>query len=128
TQNPDQIIHLFADDTALSEQDEGGQLPYGATLVAEIYKAKKDDKGEVIESALGERLQGALAAVAVMQRREGADADYPEDARNDDWDFAIFKPNGEKLDKDLVACAACHAPLADRHHLFSYQHIVNAQP
>lgn len=124
TQNPDQIIRLFADPTALSGVDKNGQLPYGSTLVAEIYKAEKDAEGQVKESALGKRIRGKLALIAVMQRRQGSDADYPEGMRNNDWDFAAFKPDGSVANKDLNSCAACHAPLTEHRHLFSYQHLL----
>lgn len=124
TQNDDQVIRLFAPQSALDAAKSGGKIPNGTTLVAEIYKAKKDDKGEVIESDLGRRIRGKFAAVAVMQRGEGWSAKYPEELRTGDWDFAIFNPAGERLvKKDLNSCRSCHAPLKETQYLFSIEHM-----
>ena len=124
TQNDDQTIRLFAPKQALDAAKAGAELPDGTILVAEIYKAKKDDNGKVIESSLGRRIRGKFAAVAVMQKGKGWGEKYPDELRNGDWDFAIFSPQGERLvDKDLNACRACHAPLEDTQHLFSLEHM-----
>ena len=125
TQNDDQIIRLFAPKSALEAAKSGNSLPTGTVLVAEIYKAKKDADGEVIESSLGRRVRGKFAAVAVMQKEKGWGDKFPDELKNGDWDFAIFKPTGERLvKKDLNKCRACHAPLKETQHLFSLEHMV----
>jgi len=110
TQNPDQIIRLFANETAQAGPADDGKLPYGSQIVAEIYKAKKDDDGNVMVSSLGQRIQGDLALIAVMQREEGWGEQFPEGIRNGNWEMAAFKPDGSDAGKDLNACMACHAP------------------
>ncbi|MAY42025.1 cytochrome P460 family protein [uncultured Neptuniibacter sp.] len=127
TQNHDQYIRLYINDKGLSGIEENGQLPYGTVIIGEVYKAQKDQDGKVVTSSLGERLANKFALVAVMERREGAAKEYPKGLGNDDWDFAAFKPSGERASKDLTACAACHAPLTESHHLFSYDHIISEQ-
>jgi len=125
TQNPDQTIRLFTSKAALGAAKSGKKIPYGTVIVAEVYKAQKNDKGEVIKSGLGRRIRGKFAAVAVMQKGEGWGAKLPEKFRNGDWDFAIFKPTGERLvKKDLNKCRSCHAPLVESQHLFSLEHMV----
>jgi hypothetical protein len=124
TQNPDQIIHLYANEAAQAGPSDDGAFADGSILVGEIYAARKDADGNVIESSLGQRLRGNLAAIAVMEKREGWGADIPEELRNGDWDFAIFSPAGERLDRDLNACRACHAPLTDTDFVFSNEHLV----
>ena len=127
TQNADQYIRLYINDQGLSGTEESGQLPYGSKIVAEIYKVKKDADGKVLTTQLGQRIPTKLAALAVMERREGAAAEYPQGLGNDDWDFAVFKTTGERAKKDLTACAACHAPLTGTKHLFSYESIIAEQ-
>lgn len=122
-QNHDQIIRLFANEKAIDAARNGQELPNGSILVGEVYKAKKDDDGKVIESSLGRRVRGKLAAVAVMEKGEGWGDIFPENLRNGDWDFAIFSPDGKPLDKDLNTCRSCHAPLANTQHLFSLEHL-----
>ena len=122
-QNEDQIIHLFANDIAIEAAQAGKELPTGSVLVGEIYAARKDENGKVQKSSLGLRIRDKLAAVAVMQKGEGWGTAFPEGLRNGDWDFAIFSPDGKRLEKDLNACRQCHAPLADTQHLFSLEHM-----
>ena len=122
-QNEDQIIHLFANDTAIEAAQAGRELPNGSVLVGEIYAARKDENGKVQKSSLGLRIRDKLAAVAVMQKGENWGAAMPEDLRNGDWDFAIFSPDGTRLEKDLNACRQCHAPLTGTQHLFSLEHL-----
>jgi len=120
--NPDQTIRLFANDIAMQGPGADGKLPYGSIIVAEVYKAKKDAEGNVITSSLNRRIRDKFALIAVMKREKGFGDNFPDELKNDDWDFATFKPDGSVADKDLNACRACHAPLADTNHLFSYEH------
>ena len=53
TQNPDQIIRLFAPKAAMEAAKAGQELPDGTVLVAEVYKAKLDADGDAVESSLG---------------------------------------------------------------------------
>ncbi len=121
--NPDQTIRIYANDIAMQGPGEDGKLPYGAVLVAEVYKAKKDENNIVIVSSLNRRISGDLALIAVMQREKGFSDNLPEGLKNEDWDFAAFKPDGSVANKDLNECRACHAPLTETNHLFSYEHL-----
>ena len=126
TQNDDQIIRLFAPKGALDAAKSGTQLPDGTVIVGEIYKAKKNASGEVVESALGRRVRGKFAAIAVMEKRKGWGDKFPAELKNGDWDFAIFSTEGKRLvKKDLNSCRSCHAPLTDTQHLFSLEHMKN---
>jgi len=124
TQNDDQIIRLFTTQAALDAAKAGGELPYGTVIVAEVYKAKKDADGEVIESSLGRRIRDKFAAVAVMQKEKGWGAKFTAEHKNGDWDFAIFNPKGDRLvKKDLNSCRKCHAPHKETQHLYSLEHM-----
>ncbi|OED36423.1 hypothetical protein AB833_27825 [Chromatiales bacterium (ex Bugula neritina AB1)] len=124
TQNPDQVIRLFANDIAMQGPGEDGKLPYGSILVAEVYKARLDSEGAVVTSSLGRRIKDKFALVAVMQRGEGWGEQYAEGIRNGNWEMAAFKPDGSKANKDINACLACHAPLTESNFVFSYDHLV----
>lgn len=125
-QNPDQVIRLFANDVAMAGPDGDGRLAYGSILVAEVYKARKDEDGNVIESELGRRIRDDMVLIAVMQREKGWGEGLPENLANEDWDFAAFKPDGTIAKKDINACRECHAPLKDKHHVFSFEHLIPA--
>lgn len=124
TQNPDQLIRLFGNDKALQGAGADGALPHGSVLVAEIYAARKNADGNVVTSELGRRIKGRMAAIAVMEKQPGWSEGRPAGLHTGDWDFAVFSPAGERLNKDLNACRACHAPLGERDFLFSYEHLV----
>lgn len=123
TQNPDQVIRLFANDIAAKGPGPDGKFAEGSVLIAEVYKAKKDADGEVIESALDRRVRDKFALIAVMEKRAGWGDGFPEELRNGDWDFATFKPDGSPAKKDLNNCRACHAPLGEMDHVFSIEHL-----
>lgn len=123
TQNDDQIIRLFANDIAIKGLRETGAFPDGSVLVGEIYKARKNAAGEVIETDLGRRVRDKLAVIAVMEKRKGFGDRLAPEFKNGDWDFAAFKPDGSAAGKDLNQCRACHAPLAGQQHVFSIDHL-----
>ena len=120
--NDGQTIRIYANDIAVEGMKRDGKFPYGSVLTAEVYKAKKDKDGKVIESTLGRRLEGKLAVVAVMEKIKGAGEKWKGDLNNGDWDFATFKPDGTVAKKDLAKCAACHVPLKDTQNVFSIEH------
>ncbi|MCH9674162.1 MAG: cytochrome P460 family protein [Gammaproteobacteria bacterium] len=122
-QNPDQTIRLFANDIAMQGVRANGEFPDGSILVAEVYKAKKAADGKVLKSSLGRRIRDKFALIAVMEKRAGWGADFAPGLRNGDWDFAAFKPDGSVAKKDLNGCRACHSPLTDLRHVFSYEHL-----
>ena len=122
----DQVISLFANEIARDGVRANGELPYGSILVGEIYKAKKNQDGEVIDSAIGRRIPGELAAIVMMERREGWDAQYPDELKVGDWEFEVFSPSGENLARDTTACRECHHPLTESEFTFSYAHIGGA--
>lgn len=123
TGNDTEIIRLFANDKAAAGPGADGHFADGSVLVGEIYKARLNDKGEAIESSLGRRVRDKLAAIAVMEKRSGWGGTIPEDLRTGDWDFAVFSPDGKRLDKDLNGCRSCHTPLKETDFLFSYDHL-----
>lgn len=123
TQNPDQIIRLFANDKALEAVRAGKELPDGSVIVGEIYKAQVDKDGKPVISKLGRKIRDKLALIAVMEKRAGFGKELPAELQNDGWDFAAYKPDGKEAGKDLNTCRACHAPLKDTQHLFSLEHI-----
>lgn len=119
----EQTIKLFANDVALAAAKAGTKLPDGSVLVAEIYAAQKDADGDVIESAIGRRLQGEFKAIALMERKSGWDDQYADDLKVGDWEFELFSTAGKNLNKDTTGCRQCHAPLGDSDYLFSGEHM-----
>ena len=123
TANDKQIIRIYANDKALAGVQANGKLPFGSVLVGELYAVQLDEKDQPVISSLGRKIASNLAAIVVMERGKGFDADYPDNLTTGDWEFAVFNTAGEKLDKDVTACRTCHHPLVDKEFVFSYEHL-----
>ena len=122
----DQVISLYANDVVRDAARAGQALPDGSILVGEIYAAKKDADGEVMESPLGRRIAGELKAIVMMERRAAWADQYPEGQKVGGWEFEVFSPAGENLGKDTTACRECHEPLAESEYTWSLDHIAAA--
>ena len=122
----DQVISLFANSTAREGARADGKLPNGSILVGEIYEAKAETDGTIVESQLGRRIPAKLKAIVMMERRAGWDDQYPEELKVGDWEFEIFSPSGENLGKDTTACRECHHPLTDTEFTWTFDHIAAA--
>lgn len=109
----------WANDIAVESARKGGPLAYGSVIVFEVWKAKLDAEGKPVLDQQGRRIPDSLALIAVMEKRRGAGAAWPEEVRNDDWEFAAFKPDGTFVDRDYTPCLECHKPLEDRDFLFT---------
>jgi hypothetical protein len=123
TANEQQMIRIYANDTAVAGRKADGKLPIGSVLVGELYAVQLDEKEQPVISSLGRRIAGNLAAIVVMQRGQDFDSGYAEHLTTGNWEFAVFDPKGNKLDKDITACRACHHPLGDKEFVFSYEHL-----
>ena len=122
----DQVMVIYANATARYGAKGNGKLPNDSIIVGEIYAAKKDADGAVIESQIGRRIPEKLQAIVMMQRRAGWDDQYPKELKVGNWEFEVFSPTGENLGKDTIACRECHHPLTDSEFTFSYDHILAA--
>jgi len=123
TANDKQVIRIYANDIALTGLQEKGALPFGSVLVGELYAVKLDESEQPVISSLGRRIANDLSAIVVMERGKDFDAGYPDNLTTGDWEFAVFSPEGKKLDKDISGCRTCHHPLVDKEFVFSYEHI-----
>jgi hypothetical protein len=121
-ENPEQIAELYANDIALSSVKDGAPLDHGSVLVMEIYKAKLDENGKPMIGDGDRRIKDSLAVIAVMEKQAGWGAEYPEDVRNGEWEYAFFSPDGHTLvERDYAGCFGCHKPLAQQDFVFSIE-------
>ncbi len=119
----DQIMIMWANDTARKAARAGEAMPDGSILIGEIWKAKKDSSGEVIESQIGRRIPTEMAAIVLMERKASWADQYPDDMKVGGWEFEVFSPAGENLNKDTTACRECHQPLDATDYTWSHDHI-----
>jgi len=124
-QNKKQLARFYANDIAIEGAKKGGELPDGSILIMEVYKVKTNKDGEPIRSKNLDRLiRGELAAIMVKQKGAGWGKDYKGDKMNvGDWEFAGFKADGSRLDKNFADCRSCHSELKDSNFVFSQEHL-----
>lgn len=116
-----QVVKMFANEAALASAKDGVPLDSGSVLTMEVYKAKLDASEEPIMGSDGFFEQGDLAGVVVMESQDGFGADYPDELRNGNWEYAIFKGDGSRMEKETTACFECHKPLHDTDYVFSFE-------
>jgi len=121
-----QLVKIFANDVALGSAEEGAPLAFGSVLTMEIYKAELDGDENPVVGDDGLFIEGELAAVVVMESQDGFGADYAEDLRNGTWEYALFKGDGSRIDKETAACFECHKPLHDTDYVFSFEQLLVA--
>jgi hypothetical protein len=121
-----QVVHIFANDVALGSAKDGAPLDHGSVLTMEVYKAELDESEKPVMGDDGYFVAGDLAAVVVMESQDGFGADYADDLRNGTWEYALFKGDGSRIDKETTACFECHKPLHDTDYVFSFDQLVAA--
>jgi hypothetical protein len=122
-----QVRRLFASPETARAARPGAPLPAGALLTMEIYPARVDERGELLRDAAGRLIPGELSAVFVMEKRPGWGAEYPDDLRNGEWEYARFTADGRPGPADTRPCLACHKPRADRDYVFSSDRLPGAR-
>jgi plastocyanin len=116
-----QYRELYASAAAVQAAKEGKPLPSGTVLTLIQYKAQVDAQGNPVKDAKGRFMKGDLIAYAVMEKRTGWGAEYPEDIRNGEWEYAVFTADGKFNEKaNYKACFQCHKPHDQMDFVISY--------
>ena len=74
----------------------GQPVPSGTVLTLVHFKARVDDKGELVKDPNGRLVQSNLDRIGVMEKRTGWGVDCPDDIRNGEWEYALFRPDGAR--------------------------------
>lgn len=106
---------------AVQAAKDGKPLPHGTVLTLVQYKAQLDAQGNPLKDGRGRFMKGDLVAYAVMEKRQGWGAEYPEDLRNGEWEYSVFGADGKFNDKaNYKACFQCHKPHDAQDFVISY--------
>jgi hypothetical protein len=98
----------------------GEPLPHGTVITMEVYRAQVDEKGDPVKNAAGRFIKGDLAGSFVMEKQAGWGADYADDIRNGEWEYARFTPEGQRhANADTTPCFQCHKPLSGQDFVFT---------
>jgi hypothetical protein len=124
-----QYRELYATADAIAAMKAGQPIPSGTVLTMVNYKAKLNAAGDPEKDANGRFIKtDEVAGIAVMEKRTGWGAEYPDDMRNGEWEYQAFKADKTVNDKaNLKACFTCHKPLDKQDFVFSFDKMKTAK-
>ena len=116
-----QFREFYASAAALDAAKKGEPLPNGSVITMLQYAAKLDAQGNPEKDANGRFIKGNLIGYAVMEKRAGWGAEYPDNVRNGEWEYQAFKADKSvNTGANLGACFNCHKPLDKQDYVFLY--------
>ena len=86
-----QFREFYTSAAALDAAKKGEPLPDGTVITMLQYAAKLDAQGNPEKDANGRFIKGNLLGYAVMEKRTGWGAEYPDNVRNGEWEYQAFK-------------------------------------
>jgi hypothetical protein len=119
-----EVRDLYASPNAINVQP-GQPLPSGATLVMVHFKAQLSGNGELLKDTNGRLVRGSLDRIGVMEKRTGWGAEYSDEMRNGEWEYALFRPDGTRNEQaKIAACFGCHKPNSRNDFMFSFEKLL----
>ena len=116
-----QYRELYAPKAAIDAVKGGQPVPSGTVLTMVNFKAKLNAAGEPEKDANGRFIKGNLIGYAVMEKRAGWGAEYPDNVRNGEWEYQAFKADKSvNTGANLGACFNCHKPLDKQDYVYLY--------
>jgi hypothetical protein len=122
-----QVHEFYAASASIEAARKGEPMPDGTVLVGVQYNAKLDADGNPVKGPDGRFVKADLRGYAVMEKRKGWGTDYPEDKRNGEWEYRVFKADKSPNDQiNYGVCFDCHRPLAKQDYLNTYDNLKSA--
>jgi hypothetical protein len=117
-----QITEYYVSQEAIDAAKKGMPLPSGTTITAVAFSAQLDAQGNPVKDANGRFIKTTdITGYRVMEKRAGWGSEYPEEKRNGDWEYQVFRadktPNPSA---DLNGCFGCHKPQDKQDFVFTY--------
>ncbi len=122
-----QVRQFYANKAALQAAKAGKPLPDGAMVVVEVHTARLDLDDKPIVGADGFFVPEHLLAYSTMGRAAGWGADIPDMLRNENWNYAVFTPEGKPRTINQAECLACHKPLDKASFVFTLKELAGAK-
>ena len=120
--NNKQLTEYYVNQDAIEAAKKGMPLPDGTRITAVAFAAKLDEQGNPLKGEDGHFTKtGDPLGYRVMEKRAGWGTDYPDDKRNGEWEYQVFRADKTvNTTADLNACFGCHKPQAKQDFVFTY--------
>jgi plastocyanin len=124
-----QYREQYVTPAAIEAVRKGQPIPSGTVITMVEYKAQLDAQGNPVKDANGHFVKGELNGYAVMEKRSGWGAEYPDNIRNGEWEYQSFTADKKANDKaNLNACFQCHKPHAGQDFVISLASLEGTAP
>ena len=122
-----QVRYYFANPTAVNAAKAGKPLPDGSYLLAEVYAAKLDEKGNPVTGPDGFYVADKPLAYTGMGTGAGWGDAIPAPLRNGDWNYAVFTLDKQHRPINQAECLGCHQPLSKESYVFTLKQLSAAK-
>jgi len=116
-----QVREIFINRDAVEAAREGAPLPSGTTITVVRYAAQLDAEGNPAKDVNGHLIKtNNILGYSVKEKRAGWGTEYPEEKRNGDWEYRVFRADKTaNPDTKYDACFGCHQSQASQDYLFT---------
>jgi hypothetical protein len=96
----------------------------------EAYAAQLDAQGNPAKDANGRFIKtDKILGYTVKEKRAGWGAEYPEETRNGEWEYRVFRADKTaNPDTKYDACFSCHKSQESQDYLFTFDSLKTASP
>jgi len=117
-----QVRELFITREAVEAVRRGAPLPSGTVITSVRYAAQLDALGNPAKDANGRFIKtNKIVGYTVKEKRAGWGAEYPEEARNGEWEYRVFRADKTaNPDTKYDGCFGCHKSQESQDYLFTY--------
>ena len=117
-----QYREFYINAEAADAVKKGQPLPSGTVITMVQWKAQLDPQGNPVKNADGRFVKTAdINGYAVMEKRTGWGAEYPDTKRNGEWEYQAFTPaKAVNANAKLNTCFDCHLPKKSDDYVFLY--------
>ena len=117
-----QVREFFVSREALEAAREGAPLPSATVITVVRYAAQLDAEGNPVKDANGRFVKtNNILGYSVREKRAGWGAEYPEEKRNGEWEYRVFRADKTaNPDTNYETCFGCHKSQASQEYMFTF--------
>jgi hypothetical protein len=117
-----QVRELFITREAVEAVRRGMPLPSGTVITSVRYAAELDAQGNPTKDPSGRFIKtDQILGYTVKEKRAGWGAEYPEETRNGEWEYRVFRADKTaNPDTKYDGCFGCHKSQESQDYLFTY--------